>query len=738
MGGLTRKLAGFGGGAGGSSAFSALTGAPTDNSALAVALAGKVDNTGNKYGFNNKVIPTLESALALQTTATAPVIDHINTIASDGCGADASTRVRQDWAGLQKGISMRMADGTEYLMYIQDNSGGAGTAQALRLMRSPTGGPISAGTGWTQVMQVTGTDFTKYNLLRDVSRDQLIVFFTTGSGLNYTSKLAVFTSAGVQVGSTYSIQSTPATAMTKQLTSSGAYLDAGIALQQDSNNKTRVVIAGWQLPDPTGNQVTTTLQCYKTFQWLYWDGANWTQDAMIKFKTEERADYDTVCVGLNGDLDVAYGICQGNVAMWEAVCEQYADRLSQKRLYDINAYTFHKFGIWTHNKRTGDLKVQWISPPVPWLIRPYDGNGGPYNAANDIPECRTKDAMFNFLTGEWWIPYRYTQPKPYATQLEIRGSCTGSVLTIDASSNASVTGSISGTTLTVTAVGSGTVCLGQVISGTGVTAGTKITAKGTGLGGTGTYTVSVSQTVASTTITCQIPALPIGTTLFAHSSSAVGMLPQRIIANGTGTGAQGNVGGTYQLDIPQVMALGTYSACNDTYPTVSQAPITSVRLMIVTPQGEIRWDGEIHSTTFGLPQIFMTSTGRVYYHFVGFAGTNQQTSFHIMELVRNADGSITPVSLASNNQLNCTGIPTGNVGWGTWAAYFTGSQTLPARAANQAGLYSRWHYGAKPCSNWENIYMSRRATDHNGSGTLTTQNDSFAHMMDIVHVRVPH
>jgi hypothetical protein len=66
--------------------------------------------------------------------------------------------------------------------------------------------------------------------------------------------------------------------------------------------------------------------------------------------------------------------------------------------------------------------------------------------------------------------------------------------------NALVTGSIAVTTMTVTAVTSGTLIIGQVLSGTGVTAGTTITAFGTGTGGTGTYTVSVSQTVASTAI----------------------------------------------------------------------------------------------------------------------------------------------------------------------------------------------------------------------------------------------
>jgi hypothetical protein len=62
------------------------------------------------------------------------------------------------------------------------------------------------------------------------------------------------------------------------------------------------------------------------------------------------------------------------------------------------------------------------------------------------------------------------------------------------------TGSISGTTLTVTA-GSG-IYPGMLLSGTGIRNGTAITAFGNNTnGGTGTYSVSFSQTVASTTIT---------------------------------------------------------------------------------------------------------------------------------------------------------------------------------------------------------------------------------------------
>ncbi len=66
---------------------------------------------------------------------------------------------------------------------------------------------------------------------------------------------------------------------------------------------------------------------------------------------------------------------------------------------------------------------------------------------------------------------------------------------------AAFTGTISGTTLTVSAVASGTMAVGQLILGTGVSINTTITAFGSGSGGTGTYTVSLSQTVSSESMT---------------------------------------------------------------------------------------------------------------------------------------------------------------------------------------------------------------------------------------------
>jgi hypothetical protein len=56
--------------------------------------------------------------------------------------------------------------------------------------------------------------------------------------------------------------------------------------------------------------------------------------------------------------------------------------------------------------------------------------------------------------------------------------------------------------MTVTAITSGPIYPGMVITGTGVTAGTYIVSQTTGTdGSTGNYVVSASQTVASTTIT---------------------------------------------------------------------------------------------------------------------------------------------------------------------------------------------------------------------------------------------
>ena len=91
------------------------------------------------------------------------------------------------------------------------------------------------------------------------------------------------------------------------------------------------------------------------------------------------------------------------------------------------------------------------------------------------------------------------------------------------STTASVTGSISGTVLDVTAVASGALVVGQTIFGANIATDTVIESLGTGTGGIGTYNVNNSQTVASSSIT------------------AIGLLRDVPLTGGTGTGAMANI-----------------------------------------------------------------------------------------------------------------------------------------------------------------------------------------------------
>jgi hypothetical protein len=75
--------------------------------------------------------------------------------------------------------------------------------------------------------------------------------------------------------------------------------------------------------------------------------------------------------------------------------------------------------------------------------------------------------------------------------------------TTTTAASAALGGSIATTTFTDTTHGSGRFTVGMALTGTGVTAGTYITALGTGTGANngGTYTVNISQTVTAQTIT---------------------------------------------------------------------------------------------------------------------------------------------------------------------------------------------------------------------------------------------
>ena len=101
--------------------------------------------------------------------------------------------------------------------------------------------------------------------------------------------------------------------------------------------------------------------------------------------------------------------------------------------------------------------------------------------------------------------------------------------------NASFTGSITGTTLTVTAIASGGISTGLTLVGTGVTSGTTITSQLSGTaGGIGTYGVSSSQTVASTSLTATLDALSgPSTIIIVNKRSTTNTLYTKLLSHST-------------------------------------------------------------------------------------------------------------------------------------------------------------------------------------------------------------
>ena len=126
-----------------------------------------------------------------------------------------------------------------------------------------------------------------------------------------------------------------------------------------------------------------------------------------------------------------------------------------------------------------------------------------------IGDSAIQIGIFVFPDDSYLTGVRWSSNIVPTTMLEVDRNTTAIPQYQSWSTAAVVTGSISGTTLTVTGVTSGTLEDDQYIVGSGISAGTKIVGYGTGNGGTGTYTVNNSQTVASTTINAHWPIKPI-------------------------------------------------------------------------------------------------------------------------------------------------------------------------------------------------------------------------------------
>jgi hypothetical protein len=234
------------------------------------------------------------------------------------------------------------------------------------------------------------------------------------------------------------------------------------------------------------------------------------------------------------------------------------------------------------------------------------------------------------------------------TKLEIAGSN---------NSTWSVTASISTTTMDVTAVSSGTIAVGDLVHGTNVQPYTRVTAFGTGSGGVGTYTVSVSQTLASGTV---VGGATYGNTLI------------RITDTDTGVSGQQPIGGLqfYTSDASTPTAgVGAYVAALNETSTPDAALVFGTR-----DNAGVGIDAN--------ERMRITSTGGVSF---GATGTAYGTSGQVLQ----SNGNATPTwtTNISGNSANVTGtVAVANGGTGltsiphTVTVYTSGSGTYTTPA----------------------------------------------------------
>uniref|UniRef100_A0A6C0JQJ7 Uncharacterized protein n=1 Tax=viral metagenome TaxID=1070528 RepID=A0A6C0JQJ7_9ZZZZ len=132
------------------------------------------------------------------------------------------------------------------------------------------------------------------------------------------------------------------------------------------------------------------------------------------------------------------------------------------------------------------------------------------------------------------------------TTMTVTNVASGSInLGMQITTSGSFTGSITGTVLTITHVTFGVLAVGAAITGAEVITPTTITSFGTGVGGLGTYNVADSQSVASSTIA---------------SNGAAGLaVTAGTVITGYGTGLAGGIG-TYTVSPSQTVGSTTIGA----------------------------------------------------------------------------------------------------------------------------------------------------------------------------------
>lgn len=295
-----------------------------------------------------------------------------------------------------------------------------------------------------------------------------------------------------------------------------------------------------------------------------------------------------------------------------------------------------------------------------------------------------------------------------------------------ASETSVFTGSISGTTLTVTAVSSGEIHAGQLITGTGIASGTTISAYGSNtFGGVGTYTVSLSQTVSSTTIT--------GVGTKSGGGRLVGVLAP---TNNKASAASRQTFYVTANSKPIAPTINGVNVPQNSSLNIIQGNIDSGDTTFVSSDGQIVYKGR-GNQTMSLNQMTLFMTGVPYNdeaRFTGYIDNGSGSAGNTLTVTAVESGviyvgqKIVAAALSTKTPYFISALGTGTGGVGTYtvsSSFQTAGTTLGSSSSPVNIIGTPDDYGMRGSGNSINVFSARKSQVQGRRAPLKNNDDIF-------------
>lgn len=337
--------------------------APTDSVEDAVKkLAGVIVGKAPAGWIN-------EDPFAAASTVTAPFLEAIETVATDGVGSVC------DWPNNGHANLISMTGGTVFCWYQAQNN-------VQRIMRRDPSGV------WSVVKEIT-TDCTHMDLGRDPSTNLLFALnYENPNGIGtypYVPKLRVFNEDGTQRGSTYTLQ----TQFPRSQTVNGAYQCFTVG------RGGRLALHGFTELMPSTERRSATKSAFIQFQSLLYDATamTFTPDPIRRKFIGDRSAYHISAWGVTGNPDELCGLANRDV-LWTEDDQQGQFVPNAGSTYLFNGIYYFKF-----NRLSGDIQYFPVVEPAKWLLASTDT---PNASGADTPQLRarigTVDRQGNLMT----------------------------------------------------------------------------------------------------------------------------------------------------------------------------------------------------------------------------------------------------------------------------------------------------------------------------------------------------